>query len=131
MKYRIYTVTTTFGTFRFAADLIEPTAALYSIPDDAEDPADDRRWVASDYRTADVFQCHQTAAERLLASYGREYWLQPDTVVIDQCPDLDCTTYDGIPQADYVASLIKDVKSKAQPKGQEPWRQSRTTESAR
>lgn len=95
MKLTEYTVTTTFGQFRFAANLAEAAAPLVSIHDaDGDEPKEE--W--SPYQTADAGHDARRAAELLLRHYGPAYYLDPD----DDRDDLD--------HDEYVRGLILSVE---------------------
>ena len=71
----IYVVTTTFGEFRFAANLAEASASIYSVDD--EDEADSLDMVTP-FRTADARHDPFEAAVLLMGYYGADYYLNPD-----------------------------------------------------
>ncbi|CAL8981522.1 hypothetical protein RHODGE_RHODGE_02853 [Rhodoplanes serenus] len=93
-----YTVTTTFGSFRFSADLTQASAPIY-----------DEDGTATPYRTADARHSADHAAVLLLGYYGRDYWLSPD-VILSEDEDGN-QLFDGLRERPYLFSLIVSVEA--------------------
>lgn len=109
-----YTVTTTFGSFRFAADLAQASANIYSLPDrDAEDGDEGG---PTPYQTADARHDEMRAAILCLKSFGHEYWLSP---MVERDWDDDGQTYDGMTEDAYLRSLIASVEAEEAPAAQD------------
>lgn len=103
-----YTVTTTFGSFRFSGDFAQASSNLYSLPDAG---ADEAEGFPTPYQVADARHSPERAAALVLEHFGAEYWLDPDA---DRGETDDGEiTYDGKSRADYVASLIVSVEAEA------------------
>lgn len=99
MSYQTYTVTLTFDTFQFRADLVEASANIQSVDEDGE-------VTPSPYQTADARHRECDAAKLLLRYYGGDYWLNPDHEVDD-----DAGTIDGVSEDEYLDRLIVSVEA--------------------
>lgn len=97
----VYLVTTTFGSFRLAADFTQSAGCIYSLSDDGLSRE------CTPYQVADALHRPHVAARLLLSYFGSDYWLSPET----EC-DTDedgSTTYDGMTKTEYLDSLIVAV----------------------
>lgn len=73
MSRSIYSVSLPFDTFRFSADLSEPSAAICLVNDiDGEDETQ-----STPYQTSTARHDVRRAAELALAYCGRDYYAQP------------------------------------------------------
>lgn len=99
-KPAIYTCRTTFGTFRFEADLTQAAAPIRSLPDHDDDDTDG---FSTPFQTADARHDAREAAKLLIRYFGRDYWLDPTAEVEDGM-------INGMPEDDYIDSLIVSVE---------------------
>lgn len=82
-----YVVTTTFGQFKFLANMAEAAAPIRSLDDDDDEYGD--RITPTPYQTADARHSEYEAAALLLRYYGPDYYLDPR----DDSDDLDHDAY--------------------------------------
>jgi hypothetical protein len=101
----IYLAKTTFGSFRFAANLAEASAPIRSLPDRGEDEPGD---FPTPYQTADARHDPVRAARLCLEYFGRDYWCDPSAVEEDSAGN---ETFDGMSKDDYLDSLIVSVEA--------------------
>lgn len=104
-----YLVKTTFGSFRFCADLTRAAAPIYSLPDKG---APEDEGFSTPYQTADARHREWDAARLLLEYFGRDYWCDPDCMAIDEDGN---ETFNGLSQDDYLDSLIVSVETEPLP----------------
>lgn len=101
----IYLARTTFGTFRFQANLAEASAPIISLPDRGDDTMES---FPTPYQTADARHDADQAARLCLEYFGREYWCDPSVVSED---DDGNETFDSMTKDDYLDSLIVSVEA--------------------
>lgn len=100
-----YVATTTFGKFRFEADMVQAAAPIYSLPDTDSD--DDLSGFSTPYQTADARHSEWKAALLLLDYFGRDYWLDPGAAIEED--DEGNETIDGMSKEKYLESLLVSV----------------------
>lgn len=103
MKMTVYRAKTTFGSFRFEANLAEAAAPIVSLPDSGDDDTDS---FSTPYQTADARHSERRAALLCLEYFGSEYWLDPSA---ERGGDL----IDGMTKADYIESLLVSVEAES------------------
>lgn len=104
-----YLARTTFGSFRFEANLAEASAPIFSLPDRGDDETES---FPTPYQTADARHNERTAALLVLEYFGSEYWLDPDAVR-DETEDGE-TTYDGKTRSEYLDGLLVSIEAQAE-----------------
>lgn len=102
-----YRAKTTFGFFRFQANLSEASAPIIALGsrDDYDDEAD----FGTPFQTADARHDEMRAALLLLDYFGSDYWLDP-TIKVTKTDDGEMT-YGGMPRSDYIRSLLVSVEA--------------------
>jgi hypothetical protein len=112
----IYRAKTTFGSFRFEANLSEASAPIRSLPDSPDD--EETAGFPTPYQTADARHSETEAARLLLDYFGSEYWLDP-TVEVTETDDGE-TLYAGMLREDYVRSLLVSVDAEPETETDDP-----------